>query len=367
MSPLRKSVLVLVSLVSIAGGGCSNASSDRAAGVTTTSTVRPSATPPKEVEAALAAPRGFVEVGIHTYAARQPNARGKKLHVLSAHSGKVYSGYGDYGDNTGPITIAPFDPASRRFRFEHTQDTDAIEQYRELDGDLWSPAIDTKVNNDYARQRVRSWAEVNLSDAAWHVYDVASAGSALFLSGSSAGADDDNDNFGVVWKSTDDGRSWTTDHRSDDPTPNYRCYTMATFAGKVYVDCGPLSHPNGSHPDHFVNDGTSWTRTDLDLGHFSSQQFADLLVTIRDNRVVSFDGATVRDLGQDATVLAQENGVLYAKDGSNIYRTADVAFPSWTLVASYGGSDAISFTVLDGYAYLGTAESKLLRSAGRVR
>lgn len=338
---------------------------DKAGGTSQLSqTTVPSTAPVSSDENRSPGPSSFAEVATHPHAARQPNARGRRLHVLKAHQGKVYAGYGDYGDNTGPITIASYDPARGRFDDEHTQDTDAIEQYRDVRGDLWSPAIDTKVNNDYAVRRAGSWAEVNFSDEAKHVFDVASFGSTVFLSGSSTG--DGDSNLGVVWKSTDGGRAWSRDHTSDDPSQYYRCYSMAAFGEKVYVDCGPLASQESNHPDHFVYDGGSWSTTDLDLGHSSSQQFGDVLVTIRNEQVVSFDGVTVSDLGQRATVLAQEDGFLFAKSGSDIYRTTELG-GAWTLVASYGGTDAMSFTVLDGYAYVGTANSKLYKSEFRVR
>ncbi|MFQ5460923.1 MAG: hypothetical protein ACE5EL_09030, partial [Anaerolineae bacterium] len=51
----------------------------------------------------------------HPHAVSQPTGRGRRIGALNWWRGRLYSGYGDYGANTGPIFISPFDPTTGRY------------------------------------------------------------------------------------------------------------------------------------------------------------------------------------------------------------------------------------------------------------
>src|SRR5688572_11387418 len=63
----------------------------------------------------IATAGSFSHVGVHPDAAAQPTSTGKVLATLKGFNGKIYAGFGDYGSNTGPIGIRPFDPLTNTF------------------------------------------------------------------------------------------------------------------------------------------------------------------------------------------------------------------------------------------------------------
>src|SRR5947209_35044 len=97
----------------------------------------------------------FVLLGTHPQAAQQATAMGRTIQTLVGWNGQIYSGYGDYGANTGPIAITPFDPAAGTFAStpDLTHDlTEQIDISRNICGRLYAPSIDPKggVSTDFA-------------------------------------------------------------------------------------------------------------------------------------------------------------------------------------------------------------------------
>src|SRR5882757_8768424 len=54
-------------------------------------------------------------LGVHAQAAAQPTKTGNALITLCPWHSRLYVGYGDYQENTGPIDVTAWDPAKHSF------------------------------------------------------------------------------------------------------------------------------------------------------------------------------------------------------------------------------------------------------------
>jgi hypothetical protein len=171
------------------------------------------------------------QVWVHPQAAAQPTARGKTIKTLATFNGDLYAGYGDYGANTGPIAINPFDVATKAFEGPFFADTEEVEAFRELDGRLFVPHADTRVGADYSVLSSAGWRQRD-AFASLHVFDAARTPDSLWLCGSN-GAD------GTVWRSTDDGATWrlslSVPPWSGQPDDYVRVYFCAAEHGRLHV------------------------------------------------------------------------------------------------------------------------------------
>jgi hypothetical protein len=108
------------------------------------------------------------------------------IHSLTAYHGRIYLGYGDYGDYPANIIIS-YSLAENMFRLEHSTGTDATDTFRVLDGKLFAPSVDP-VNYEDFRDFSYYTPRVGWRDMApagnFHVYDAAQLGASLFICGS---------------------------------------------------------------------------------------------------------------------------------------------------------------------------------------
>src|SRR5688500_11079232 len=123
---------------------------------------------------AFAQADSFFVAGIHPAASLQPTVTGKEVRTLFPWNGKLYSGYGDYGANTGPIDIYSFSPDSLTFTYEAEANTEAIYNYRAINGMLYAPSIDRKsyaMPGDYVKMdSAGNWVNYNFGSASTHAY-----------------------------------------------------------------------------------------------------------------------------------------------------------------------------------------------------
>ncbi|MBI2932922.1 MAG: hypothetical protein HYY16_14855 [Planctomycetes bacterium] len=71
----------------------------------------------------------------------QPQS-GKQLTCLRAFQGRVYAGFGDWNENTGPILLVAYDPAAHQFVLGPTISTEAIDEMRVIGNKLFVPEVD---------------------------------------------------------------------------------------------------------------------------------------------------------------------------------------------------------------------------------
>lgn len=309
-------------------------------------------------ESMVSATSDWQLVGTHPDAAAQPTARGRTLHDLVGFQGKVYAGYGDYGENTGPIRHTPWGVVANQWQPEDWQDTEEVNNYQVVNGILFSPSIDPAWRgtlelasnaSDYANVNgLDQWPDSDRMDS-YHVFDIRQLGSAMIASGSSPGC---NLSCATIWRSDNGGASFYVWYRSTrDASGVYggdRCYHLATHGSRVWANCtsGKVAF-NGS-----------WAGDTAGYGHKESALFGSTLVTPgRGGNLYGFNGTERVLRGGSHKFVAVDGSHLYAVDLYNrIYRTADLA--SWAQVGTLPSS-ATSFTAMGGRLYHGDASSRL--------
>jgi hypothetical protein len=321
--------------------------------------------PPSIVAAATAG--SFVKMATHSSAAAQPTTDGRILVALQPWKGKLYAGYGDWAANTGPITVAAYDPGVGAFGPGLlAASTEAIHNFRAIGDSLYAPAVDPSGSlTSYAYARGEPWSNPAAPGlAADHVFDMVTlTGTDLWVVG---GSGDD----ALAWRSLDGGTTWVEALRVAPRTAGdyARFYFAGVLGGKLYVQAHDGN--GGVHPASRVFDGSAWSTGINLLGGYNgtgwrTSVFAGKLVmrtwlqpawaylVTADARSVSVNYSwTIYD-------YAIDGGTLYAlgTDGT-IRRTTDLS--SWTTFAT-APAGAHSLAVLDGYLYAGTADSSLFR------
>ncbi len=318
-------------------------------------------------------PASFEALPDHPHAATQPTDRGRRIGALHGWRGRLYSGYGDYGANTGPIHISPFDPSSGLFEDVLLSDTEAIENFRAIRGRLYAPAIDRRRKADYAVGE--PWQDVS-SLGTTHAFDVTTLdGADLWLVGSLGYQ-------AAAWRSTDDGAHWQVARR-EQPASGIdgdfaRFYFAGTLAGRLYLQA--TDYRGGPNPRSKVFDGSAWSDgPNLLLEHgtgWRPVEFAGRMVYQSWEQagwLLAFDGKTVRqavtwpvfDLdvaGPWLYALAGAFGAQGAHAGL-VVRTADLA--TWSRLTTPPPEDSRSLAVLGDTVYLGGLDAHLYRLAGR--
>ena len=200
----------------------------------------------------------FELVGTHPDASAQPTSTGKVLAALEAFNGKIYAGFGDYNANTGPIGIRAFDPATDTFGSRLLNSaTEAVYQFRLIGGQLYAPDIDPKAGESTGGYAIGT---ANGSTEIWqhknpvtveHMYDVASYGGSLWMAGAQT------NNNAVIWRSTDNGASWSISLSVPPPAGSgytyVRSYGLGVYNGKLYTAV------DGEASKSHIFDGTSWS------------------------------------------------------------------------------------------------------------
>jgi hypothetical protein len=303
-------------------------------------------------------------VGIHPQASRQATAIGRTLTTLQSWNGKLYSGFGDYGANTGPIALTPFDGVRFAPAPELKADTEAVWTFRVIGGKLYAPSIDPRRRSDFAVATSAaagvSWSNPTVVHAT-HAYDVASmTGSDLWIVGSD-GAE------AAAWRSPDGGATWgrvlAVPPVSGIVGDYARFYGAGVYLGKLYLQATDFQ--GGPHPSTKVFDGTSWVDGPR-LGTFNhAQVFAGRLLYHggfhagwSSEYLKAFDGV------RSETVLPGRihdytihGGEVYALGGDGrVRRTTDLA--AWTDVAD-APDTARSIAVFNGSIYVGGTDSTL--------
>ncbi len=316
----------------------------------------------------------FKIVGTHPRAIEQSTAIGRSVATLFAWRGRLYAGYGDYGANTGPISISPYDPVTGEFTEVWESDTEAIYNYRAIGDQLYAPAIDRRSRADYAAGE--PWSDHG-SIVTTHAYDIVTVdGSDLWLVGSKGYA-------AAAWRSTDGGDTWqqelAVEALSGEAEDFARFYFAGAFDGRLYLQA--IDYPGGQHPSSLVYESGSWSEgPDLLVGlgtGWRPVEFADWLVYSSSQTVgtlLAFDGQAptilidwyVYDTATDGRlfyVLAWHvDASTGARGALSILRTADLWH--WYEMAPYAPDDSSSLAVMGEEIYLGTEYADLWRLDG---
>jgi hypothetical protein len=292
----------------------------------------------------------------HPQAVNQPTARGKTINTLQAWHGGLYAGYGDYGQNTGPVAITRFDTTTRTFGAPFWASTEAIEAYRIMYGNLYAPYTDplrlSAGTPDYAAAPWRT--EVN-GFASAHVFDAVDQPStgAIWMAGSDSGSPN-----GTIWRSTDRGVTWqemlSVPPPDGDPNNFVRFYFLAAYRGQIIAQpTSRMLHPMQA----FVYENGTWTRRPA-LGYFpyKAKVFAGKLL------YQSSPNGAVHALDEGDLHAAEDyvsgDGAIWVLDRQAVYKTNDLL--TWQQVAT-APDRATSIAVQNGAIWVGTSEAEILR------
>lgn len=330
--------------------------------------------PRPEVKAALS----YELLGTHPQATAQSTSRGKTIHEIQVFNNKLYTGYGDYGANTGPVHMNPFDLSDDTFDGSQlSMPTEEVNQIREIGGKLYAPAIDPSngcfiCSSGYGVGE--PWEFVATIPGVVHVFDMATLnGTDLWAVGSG----DTGDGIGShVWRSTDGGDSWEvvlTEYI--DGFESERYYWIAELNGKVYMQNYPYETTMRSF------DGTSWsdgpTETFASTDNYKVEVFNDYIVAVNGGLQL-FDGETVTTLthagGHELFTyytldLYVEGEYLYMlsynydDNAHQLMRTTDLE--TWQELGQVP-ADATAIAADENHLYIGTSDSKLYRSTGTI-
>lgn len=298
-------------------------------------------------------------IAVHPEAAAEETEDGRTLHDLAVLDGRIYAGYGDWDQNTGPVVINPFEVASGRFTGAvHEVPSDAVDTVKVLDGRVWALTTDPVAGESNGGAATGPpWR--NETDArATHVFDIASFDGSIYLAGS-LGTD------AVVWRA--DGDGWTVVHRSAKPDGSAnRFYWIGVAGGRLVVADGAGA---------FVLAGETWQRGGrLPLSQKPAVQLDDeflvpnvrglFLVTPQrtERQLAGWEGPSCvpNDCAPvDVTVDALGAVYVYNADGA-LRRTRDLV--TWTTVLEDGPRDVASVLVHDGRAWFGGDDGRLLRT-----
>lgn len=257
---------------------------------------------------------------------------------------------------------------------------------RALDGALHVPYLDpqsTNANPENGQLATSpgggTWNVIATCSGVTHAFDVAKTSAGLFLFGAN-----ETDDQAVIWRSQDDGATWTVSLTVDAPdgAPPLaaRFYAAAQFGDTIVA----LFHDDTTDRA-FQWDGAAWAEVDspgkiTDVPctfTLNGTAFGIGIVTSKDLAYVQAPTAPVvvvqeADAVHVATIAASlPNVAIYdaATDGTNLY-LLDETGPvwrgettgTWTDVLTVDDPTVRSIAVADGFLYFGTTDSRILRT-----
>ena len=322
----------------------------------------------------------FELVATHPEVAAQATSTGRILATLKPFNGRLYAGYGDGNANTGPITVRAFDPVAGDFSPPlFTSTTEAIYIYREIDGQLYAPNIDTSGaggrGSGYARGTPSEtgdvWEDV-LPVTGLHMFDINTLnGTDLLMVGSQG-------NNGAAFYSSD-GINWDTELFTPGRNKDFaRLHGSGRFDGKLYTQ--PWQTPtNGKGPASLVFDGVTWTEGPNLLASvvWHPEEFAGQMVYqgnfagITGSNLFKFDGTRAKNAyspkgNQPSNFwdFSIDGGVLYGLlTSGTILQTTDLS--TWTPVAT-APLGSRSLAMLNGRLYVGGSQGDLYEYSDSV-
>src|SRR5262245_49145700 len=84
------------------------------------------------------------ELSAHPHAVAQPTPEGQDLVDTRGWHGRLYFGYGDLVDNTGPIVVSSFDPVAATWIDHFTFQTQQLQRFEPIGDLLYAPATDSR-------------------------------------------------------------------------------------------------------------------------------------------------------------------------------------------------------------------------------
>lgn len=274
-------------------------------------------------------------------AAAQSTVSGQTIRAVAAYHGRIWTGYGDYDANTGPVSpdsVASLGDAgapSDGFTFQ----TEEIGLFRGIAGNLYVPAVDPRSTVALAVNDAGTWSTISdFTPFPVHLFDVRKTVDGWWACGS---ADNDTDGGGAyIWHSAD-AATWTESLSETfmDPTNAARYYTLIPVGDDLYVQYHDLNDHSSTPPGgkKWSHAGQAWS----DVGGIGPTW-------------LRFGKARTRD-SSSALILGLQT-LLDTDEPNGLYLFTPTGAPSTWLAAFHGGS------VYD-YAVLGNAVFALTDTA----
>lgn len=328
---------------------------------------------PISVRADLTVPSDFVLYATHPDAQNQATERGRTIRDVTHFNGQLYTGYGDWAYDDGPVQIRSLDA------FDATWSTsllefasEAVSHYRNVGGQLLTTSTDPRglgvqPGGFAIGSSTHQWSQYAIVSAT-HVFDFNQTPNRdMWLVGS-------QNEFGTVWRSTDGGASFAVARQDSPPLSNpswafSRYVGAAVLGSNLYVQRVDFNSSN-YNSESLVFDGTQWS-IGPDMisqgGGFVSkpEQFGSELVYMSDNlslgHLYRFDGTTSQfalpGLVHDFQVT--DSQVIVLASGGELLFSSDLI--NWQS-AGFAPQEARSIELVGNQLFVGTTKSQILKS-----
>lgn len=316
---------------------------------------------------AFAADDTPILLGTNTSAA----AAADVLTDLAVAGGQVYSSYGDYDANTGPVDLNSLNVTTGALTKQLTLNSEELKALRVIDGKVYAADVDPKAawtaNVGYATNAGGSWT-YNAATPFQHVFDIAKSGSEIFLAGSIVNPDPavygPTPDLAVIKKSSDGGKTWsiTKARSSASGSSAYdRYYWLANVGGRIAAIAEVRDASGNTNRVLDVYSGGRWSTIDLGRLFSLAHRHEPTKYEVLGSRIILSDSNTTGyiDLnakGKNGGVqmsnlpasfasrdITVHNGVVYSVGnwfaGTGIDMTKNVVFATrdganWTQVAT---------------------------------
>jgi hypothetical protein len=326
---------------------------------------------PAKVRAEIILLEDFTLFATHPDAQLQATERGRTIRDVTFFNGQLYTGYGDWAYDDGPIQIRSLDAVTGAWSDSLLSfGSEAISHFRKFGNQLLATSTDPEglglqPGGFALGSSGHQWAQQEVV-LATHVLDVnRTSNGDLWLVGSQG-------QYGTIWRSTDGGASFNI-ARQDLPPASATDYAFSRYVGagvlgsSLYVQRADFnySEPN---TESFVFDGAEWSigpnLISQGSGYLSKpERFGSNLVYMDNDLsfgyLYRFDGTAsqlalpgiVHDFqvtDSQVIVLAQGGELLFSSD-LNIWESAGLA-----------PIDARSIELVGNQLFVGTTNSRIL-------
>lgn len=237
--------------------------------------------------------------------ADQATDRGRTIGTLWPHLGRVHLGYGDYDQNTGPISMVSYVPADARFETHGVASAEEIQRFLSHDGDLFTSNVDP-VGHEYFGSVFRlesacgEWAEALPIDGAVHTYALLEHADRIWVgTGSVVGAP------ALVMSSGDGGESWREELAIESAADSFTRVLDGAALGDRLLFTGRSFPTDGGTNFAWQRQGGQWTEVAgvPNVARVVPIAFADRLVVLAFSGEVGKGASFVGGYALDADAL----------------------------------------------------------------
>jgi hypothetical protein len=291
---------------------------------------------PENFDAGL--PVGWVDLGQQSTINGVSTSDGRIIQTLKEWNGRIYLGYGDYDANQpSEVEVLSWNTGTGAYATSLGQFySHCNASLREVDGELWMPAIDVpSTTHGYygVVDASHGYTEVNASTAVTqiHLYDAIAFDGKVFLCGAApTGTAYTDASDAKVWYSSDGGSTWNVG-LTVAATANgvaYRFYGMFVLGSTIYAAGGETATPTLEMRSSATGT-SSWSSPGHTMGWAAFRQF------------INVTGAVLYVLGGSGNAYTTQN---------NVYRYTGSANASYAGFQAYDlclGADGLPYVLRD--------------------